>query len=361
MGISGLLPIVAPLLQKKHISAYRSRTLGIDGHAWLYQILPQVAEDLFFKIPTARHIDMFRTKIKALQDYGITPLIVLDGDPLLSKEVTNDKRRARKERIRDDVEYWLGQNNPAKARALMRQCISVSREMVYEIARMLETENIEYIIAPYESDAQLCYLQKIGYVHAILTEDSDLIPYGANRVLYKFDGSFVNEFNQECLERAKGKLFRDRILDISILSGCDYLESIPGVGIVTAHRLLSRERSVEDTVERLKSAKAVPQNYICGFHRARKTFLHQIVYDPVGKRRRHLSATEERPNFLGTLEDAPYVIESSQAGSFFKPTSEARILRRHFSPLCKRRAEDVVVRSRRIVVDENLRSPYFME
>lgn len=48
---------------------------------------------------------------------------------------------------------------------------------------------MECIVAPYEADAQLAYLQKEGIVDLVITEDSDLLVFGCQRVLYKFDDS----------------------------------------------------------------------------------------------------------------------------------------------------------------------------
>lgn len=42
--------------------------------------------------------------------------------------------------------------------------------------------NVQYIVAPYEADAQLAYLEKTGVIDAILTEDSDLLVFGCKRV-----------------------------------------------------------------------------------------------------------------------------------------------------------------------------------
>ena len=42
----------------------------------------------------------------------------------------------------------------------------------------LQAANVEYIVAPYEADAQMAYLAIKGKVDAVLTEDSDLLPYG---------------------------------------------------------------------------------------------------------------------------------------------------------------------------------------
>lgn len=59
--------------------------------------------------------------------------------------------------------------------------------------QILKSENIEFVVAPYEADAQLAYLsnleeEKNGIV-AVISEDSDLLAYGcpAVRNLKYFD------------------------------------------------------------------------------------------------------------------------------------------------------------------------------
>lgn len=41
---------------------------------------------------------------------------------------------------------------------------------------------VECIVAPYEADAQLTYLQKEGIVDYIISEDSDMLVFGCTRV-----------------------------------------------------------------------------------------------------------------------------------------------------------------------------------
>lgn len=52
--------------------------------------------------------------------------------------------------------------------------------------QILKSENIEFVVAPYEADAQLAYLsnlkeEKNGIV-AVISEDSDLLAYGCPAV-----------------------------------------------------------------------------------------------------------------------------------------------------------------------------------
>lgn len=41
---------------------------------------------------------------------------------------------------------------------------------------------MDCIVAPYEADAQLAYLMKAGIAQAIISEDSDLLVYGCQKV-----------------------------------------------------------------------------------------------------------------------------------------------------------------------------------
>lgn len=52
--------------------------------------------------------------------------------------------------------------------------------------QILRSENIEFVVAPYEADAQLAYLSGLGTekggIVAIISEDSDLLAYGCPAV-----------------------------------------------------------------------------------------------------------------------------------------------------------------------------------
>jgi exonuclease-1 len=50
--------------------------------------------------------------------------------------------------------------------------------------KVLKQENVQYIVAPYEADAQLTFLAVSRQVDAVITEDSDLIPFGCPRVSF---------------------------------------------------------------------------------------------------------------------------------------------------------------------------------
>lgn len=41
---------------------------------------------------------------------------------------------------------------------------------------------MEYVVAPYEADAQMAFLARNGHVDLVITEDSDLIAYECPQV-----------------------------------------------------------------------------------------------------------------------------------------------------------------------------------
>lgn len=45
-------------------------------------------------------------------------------------------------------------------------------------------KGVDCIVAPYEADAQLAYLNKIGVAQVVITEDSDLILFGCEKVSF---------------------------------------------------------------------------------------------------------------------------------------------------------------------------------
>lgn len=150
-----------------------------------------------------------------------------------------------------------------------------------------------YIVAPYEADAQMAYLERIGIVDGILTEDSDLLVFGCKNVLLKLDAvqSTVisisrSDFASLTTSGGGGVSLLGwsdvQFRAMAILSGCDYLPSIPSVGLKTAWTLLRKHNTAENVIRALQieGKKNVPKGYLEAFKLAEKVFMHQRVYDP---------------------------------------------------------------------------------
>ena len=47
--------------------------------------------------------------------------------------------------------------------------------------------HVQFLVAPYEADAQMAYLALSNLADVVITEDSDLLAYGCPEVLFKLD------------------------------------------------------------------------------------------------------------------------------------------------------------------------------
>ena len=162
-------------------------------------------------------------------------------------------------------------------------------------------EGVECIVAPYEADAQLAFLSKEDIVDLVITEESDLLVYGCKRVLFKMDeignGLLIETSRLGELEGGKLQGFDETSFRrMCILSGCDYLSSIPGMGLATANKLMRKfGRDPYKVIShlRMQKGKSVPPNYVDKYRMAEETFLYQIVFDPRTQKQVHLTPLPE--------------------------------------------------------------------
>ena len=55
--------------------------------------------------------------------------------------------------------------------------------IILPVIKELKKENVEFVVAPYDADAQLAYLERKGVITTVLTEDSDLLVFGCKNVV----------------------------------------------------------------------------------------------------------------------------------------------------------------------------------
>lgn len=88
----------------------------------------------------------------------------------------------------------MKQGDEAAARDCYQKAVDISPEMAHELIKVLRQQNIQYIVAPYEADAQLAFLSIYKFVDCVITEDSDLLAYGCPKVCFCFSNYFPSLF-----------------------------------------------------------------------------------------------------------------------------------------------------------------------
>lgn len=222
--------------------------------------------------------------------FGIIPYIVFDGDYLPSKSLTEIERASKREESRKLGLELQRSGKTSQARLELQKAVDVTPEMAGQFIEKLKNLGVKYLVAPYEADAQLAYLERKGIIDAILSEDSDLLVFGAKCLLTKLDqyGDCV-EINRKdfsaCRDINLAGWSDAEFRCMAILSGCDYLPSISGMGLKTAYQLVRKYKSIDRIVRDLAFSKRyqLPARYQESFRRADLTFLHQRVFCPIVK------------------------------------------------------------------------------
>ncbi|KIH93447.1 exodeoxyribonuclease 1 [Sporothrix brasiliensis 5110] len=222
--------------------------------------------------------------------------------------------------------------------------------MACHLIEELKKLGLPYIVAPYEADAQMVYLEREGLVNGIISEDSDLLVFGAKRLLTKLDthGRCIEINRREfcaCREVSLTDFSDTDFRRMAILSGCDYLEGIGNIGLKTAYRMIRKHKTIEKVVRMLQfdGKFKVSENYMAAFRQAELTFLHQRVFCPVKQELVLLSEPTngldvEEMCFIGRKIDND-IARGVAIGSLNPMTKEPIIL--PLSPGKKRRASSV--------------------
>jgi exonuclease-1 len=123
-------------------------------------------------------------RVKIFLHHEIIPLLVFDGMKQPAKYVNATREASRlKNRLVVEQMMEVGDEIQIDDRAL-KAAASVTSELVRDMIVALRVHGFaNYVVAPYEADAQLARLARDGVVYAVATSDSDLIVHGVERVL----------------------------------------------------------------------------------------------------------------------------------------------------------------------------------
>ncbi|GAB1601260.1 exonuclease 1-like [Argonauta hians] len=295
MGITGLLPFLKKIHVPVNISQYEGATVAVDVYCWLHKGAFSCAEKLAFGEETDQYIYYCMKYINYMLSKNLKPILVFDGCHLPSKKAVEDSRRERRKVNRQKAAQFLKEGRRSEAKECLQRSIDITPEMARKLIEVCHKRGVDCIVAPYEADAQLAYLAKSGIAQLVVTEDSDLLLFGCDKVIFKMDffgnGILIEKSRlNEVIDIRDGFYTFDKFRHMCILSGCDYLSSLTGIGLVNAGKVfkLARQADLRQLLRKIPSylnkSLNVPNEYIEGFIRAENTFLYQLVFDPLSRR-----------------------------------------------------------------------------
>lgn len=257
----------------------------------------------------SRYVDFSLNRVRMLIHFGVTPYMVFDGDNLPSKGATELERAKRRDESRKAGLQLLRVGRSTQAQKELQRAVDVTPEMVGHFIRELKNLGVQYVVAPYEADAQLAYLERKGIINGVLSEDSDLLVFGVKCLLTKLDqyGDCI-EINRKdftaCRDISLVGWSDAEFRLMAILSGCDYLQSITNMGLLTAYRLVRKHKTIDRILRMLQfdGKYYVPPGYLEAFENAVLTFRHQRIFCPLTKRMAMVTEPDDPERDMGTLD-----------------------------------------------------------
>ncbi|XP_006817013.1 exonuclease 1-like [Saccoglossus kowalevskii] len=167
--------------------------------------------------------------------------------------------------------------------------VTISEEMVQAVIKSLRNQD-RLSLLHMKHIPQMAYLCKNRCGRLVsFTENSDVIVYGASKVFTKTDFSSGTSFLVEadklpqCFNLENWTFTKVRY--ICILAGCDYLPSIPGIGIKRAIEFVYKikEKDILQAIPRMRyylnRQVNIPDDYLINFTKAENTFKYHLVFD----------------------------------------------------------------------------------
>jgi len=320
MGISGFHSSTKHFLRPTTIEKFRGCRLGCDVSAWLHRGAVPYAWEIHhglkpwsaIKGGLPPWVEFPMKMIHMLRSYDIELVLVFDGRRSPAKAPTSESRSERKKVAKAKAIEFLKQGRKEEALKMLQQAVDVTHDMASDLILELKKRRIPFIVAPYEADAQLAYFSKRsveeGGVHAVVSEDSDMVAYGCECVLFKCgldgraeelrrdvmlapvslsleyaqrtaesEGSPVTITSSEVTQASSGDQGRiasaaksrrgrrkssqplsfegwndEQIRLVCVLAGCDFLPSLKGMGFKTAHAMVARNKTAAKTLRYMR-------------------------------------------------------------------------------------------------------------
>ncbi|TBU08592.1 flap endonuclease 1 [Hamiltosporidium tvaerminnensis] len=296
MGIKQLSQVILKYnkqsIRERSIGYYSGKRIAIDASLCLYQFLIAVrSEGMVLNAAdgetTSHLVGLFYRSIRLIEN-GIKPIFVFDGKPPHMKFEELQKRSEK--RIKADEEYVkaVEKGDLGKMEMYDKRKTKVTIKHVEDCKKLLSYMGIPYVNAPSEAEAFCAYLCINKHVDAVGTEDMDALTFATPILLRNLTASEskklpIKEYNFKGILRDL-ELTDSEFIDMCILLGCDYCESIKGIGPQKALSLIKKYQNIENILQNETSLE-IPDEWK---YKDARIIFEELV---------NLPCEEELPNF----------------------------------------------------------------
>jgi flap endonuclease-1 len=283
MGIKQLSKVIAenaPRAVSEHpLQHYFGRKVAIDASMSIYQFLIAVRTEQGALTnasgsQTSHLIGLFYRTLRLLE-HGLKPIYVFDGSPPKLKSGELAKRSGLRAAAAASLEDAKERGDDAGRDKFERRLVKVTPQHVQECQQLLDALGVPWLQAPGEAEAQCAALVRQGLAYGVASEDMDTLTFGAPVMLRHVTASEAKKLpiaEYSLNDVLKGfQLTMEQFIDLCILLGCDYCDTIKGIGPMRALLLLKQCGSIEKVIDSLEEDKRPPADW--PFEEARRLFI----------------------------------------------------------------------------------------
>jgi flap endonuclease-1 len=321
MGIKSLTKTIQKespeSIHHENIYKLSGKRLAVDASLIIYQQLLNNSKGKLFRTSQGKitnHITGLFYKIMNYISLNITLIFVFDGKPPDNKK---ECIKGRKEKSEKAKELCVKATTEEDKNKYEKASIRVTKGMIDDVKQLLRLMGVSYIHPNGEGEAYASELCRIGYVDYVLSEDMDSLVYGCPRLIRKcVDRSLkrkdiVSIFHyQQMIQDIE--LTEDQFTEFCILCGCDYCQSPPKIGPITALKLMKQYKSIDKIIELPKYS--FPENYKETFEGAKKnfkTFYNQIDIQSIPIHSSEVNTQELSNHLIHTIEMNPKRVQTT--------------------------------------------------
>jgi flap endonuclease-1 len=278
---------------------YTGRVLAVDASMCLYQFVVAIrlgAENQHASLmndagEVTSHIGGFLNRTLRMLEAGIKPVYVFDGKPPEFKSAELADRKEKRDKAEASLKEAVEAGDQEAILKQTKRTVKVTQKMNQDTRRLLSMMGCPIIEAPCEAEATCAVLVKGGKAYGAVTEDMDCLTFGTSVMIKNLfstqqtAGSTpsapglkpgqkpVYEINLAvALEQLN--ITMDQFIDFCILCGCDYADTLRGVGPNTGFKLIVEHGTIEEAIKNVEDAKIPPD---WRFKEARVLFLEPEV------------------------------------------------------------------------------------
>jgi len=247
-------------IKEIHYTSLKDKVLAIDISIFLYQFasaIKNTTDDLKTsngKITT--HIQAILSKTLGMLKKKIKPIFIFDGKPpKLKNDVLNNRKNIKTnaneqiEKINKEIEQASEEEQiklKEEKKKISKKTVNISRKQIEECKELLKILGIPIIEAREEADSQCAWLVKNNIAYGVASEDMDLLTFGTNKLIRKLSGKDnMIEYDLNIILQELD-LNHNEFIDLCILLGCDYTDTIEGIGPKKAFDLIKKYRSIDN-------------------------------------------------------------------------------------------------------------------